>query len=35
MLHFRVVAPTELRESVIEMLSMKPEVAHLVWHPAN
>jgi uncharacterized hydrophobic protein (TIGR00271 family) len=32
MLHLRVVAPTELRESVLETLTGNPGVAHLVVH---
>ena len=33
MLHLRVVAPTELREPVIELLADNPGVTHLVFHP--
>jgi uncharacterized hydrophobic protein (TIGR00271 family) len=32
MLHLRVIAPTELRESVIELLTENPGVTHLVVH---
>ena len=32
MLHLRVIAPTELREPVIDLLTANPGVAHLVVH---
>jgi uncharacterized hydrophobic protein (TIGR00271 family) len=31
-LHLRVIAPTELREQVIELLAANPGVTHLVFH---
>jgi hypothetical protein len=31
-LHLRVIAPTELREPVIDLLTGNPGVAHLVFH---
>src|SRR5947208_3654050 len=32
MLHLRVIAPTELRESVLDLLTSNPGVTHLVFH---
>ena len=32
MLHLRVIAPTELREAVLDLLADNPGVAHLVFH---
>ena len=32
MLHLRVIAPTELREQVIDLLTANPGVAHIVFH---
>jgi uncharacterized hydrophobic protein (TIGR00271 family) len=31
-LHLRLIAPAELREPVLELLTDNPGVAHLVWH---